>query len=37
MPELQQVISKQMYGGLSSELLWQPADSPLGLGMRQTM
>ena len=24
---------EQMYGGLSSELLWQPADSPLGLGV----
>ncbi len=22
-----------MYGGLSSELLWQPADSPLGIGI----
>ena len=24
---------EQMYGGLSTELLWKPADSPLGLGI----
>ena len=33
MPELLQVISSKCTVGYHTELLWQPADSPLGLGI----
>ena len=33
MPELQLVISNKCMAGFHPNCLWQPADSPLGLGM----